>query len=37
MSAHSHQEDANGRYIRIPRLLEVDDSGDKIVISKRFE
>lgn len=31
MSAHSHKS-VNGRYIRIPHLFEVDDSGDKIVI-----
>jgi hypothetical protein len=32
MSVHSHREDEHGRYIRIPHLFNVDDSGDKIVI-----
>ena len=32
MAAHSHRADENGRFIRIPRLFEVDDSGDKLVI-----
>ncbi|KJF45628.1 glycoside hydrolase family 43 protein [Draconibacterium sediminis] len=31
LSAHSHK-DVNGRYVRIPHLFEVDDSGDKLVI-----
>ncbi|MDX8338918.1 glycoside hydrolase family 43 protein [Draconibacterium sp. IB214405] len=31
LSAHSHK-DINGRYVRIPHLFEVDDSGDKLVI-----
>ncbi len=34
MSVHSHKEDKNGHYIRIPRLFEVDDSGDKIIAGK---
>ncbi|MDR1381467.1 MAG: glycoside hydrolase family 43 protein [Tannerella sp.] len=34
MSVHSHKEDVNGRYVRIPRLFEVDDSGDRLVIGK---
>lgn len=34
MSVHSHWEDKTGRYIRIPRLLEVNDSGDKIKLGK---
>lgn len=32
MSVHSHREDENRRYIRIPHLFNVDDSGDKIII-----
>ncbi|MFC3198649.1 glycoside hydrolase family 43 protein [Parapedobacter deserti] len=32
MAVHSHSVDENGRYIRIPRLFEVDDSGDKIIV-----
>ncbi|WP_303921436.1 glycoside hydrolase family 43 protein [Draconibacterium sediminis] len=31
LSAHSHK-DVKGRYVRIPHLFEVDDSGDKLVI-----
>lgn len=34
MSLHSHKENKDGRYIRIPRLFEVDDSGDKISVGK---
>lgn len=30
MSVHSHRVDGSGRFIRIPHLFEVDDSGDKI-------
>lgn len=37
MSLHSHKEDANGRYIRIPHLFEVDDSGDKIIVGKEYK
>ncbi len=33
MLMHSHKN-VNGRYIRIPRLFEVDDSGDKIILGK---
>jgi beta-xylosidase len=36
MSVHSHKEDKNGHYIRIPHLFEVDDSGDKVVVGKPF-
>ena len=36
MAAHSHKEDKNGRYIRIPHLFEVDDSGNKLVVGKIF-
>ena len=35
MSVHSHKN-VNGRYIRIPQLFEVDDSGDKIVLGKPY-
>lgn len=31
MSLHSHRE-VNGQYIRVPRLLQVDDSGNKLVV-----
>lgn len=37
MSLHSHKVGENGRYIRIPHLFEVDDSGDKIVVGKPYE
>lgn len=36
MSLHSHKEDENGRYIRIPHIYEVDDSGDKILIGEQL-
>ena len=35
MSVHSH-ESVDGRTIRIPRLFEVDDSGDKIIVGKPY-
>ncbi|MDA3880689.1 MAG: glycoside hydrolase family 43 protein [Prolixibacteraceae bacterium] len=35
MSVHSHKE-VNGRYVRIPHLFEVDDSGDKIVVKGQY-
>ena len=35
MSVHSH-ENRNGRYHRIPYLFEVDLSGDKLVVGKRY-
>ncbi len=35
MSVHSHK-DVNGHYIRYPHLFEVDFSGDKLVLGKRF-
>ncbi|MGC4102605.1 glycoside hydrolase family 43 protein [Ferruginibacter sp.] len=35
MVLHSHYNN-NGRYIRVPHLFEVDDSGDKIIIGKAF-
>lgn len=33
MALHSHKN-VNGRYLRFPRLFEVDDSGDKIIVGK---
>ncbi len=36
MSLHSHKEDESGQYIRIPQLLEVDDSGDKLTIGEFY-
>jgi len=36
MAVHSHRVDEAGRYIRIPRLFEVDDSGDQIRVGKPF-
>jgi len=36
MTLHSHRADERGRYIRIPRLFEVDDSGDKIVVGAPY-
>lgn len=36
MSLHSHKVGEKGRYIRIPHLLEVDDSGDKLLVGKPF-
>ena len=35
MSVHRHK-DVNGRYIRIPRLFEVDFSGDKLMVGKPY-
>lgn len=35
MSVHSHKN-VNGRYVRIPHLFEVDDSGDKIVVKGEY-
>jgi beta-xylosidase len=35
MSVHSHKADKNGRFIRIPQLFEVDDSGDKLIVGKK--
>lgn len=32
MSVHSHSVDDRGRYIRVPRIFEVDLSGDKLVL-----
>ncbi|MDR3188705.1 MAG: glycoside hydrolase family 43 protein [Prevotellaceae bacterium] len=36
MSIHSHKS-VNGRYVRAPRLFEVDDSGDKILVTKEHK
>lgn len=36
MAVHSHREGENGRYIRIPRLFEIDDSGDKLVLGRPY-
>jgi len=36
MSVHSHRA-VNGRYVRIPHLFEVDDSGDKIVVKDQYQ
>ena len=36
MSVHSH-ENVNGRYIRYPRLFEMDDSGDKIIVKGEYK
>ena len=35
MAVHSHK-DVNGRYIRIPHLFEMDDSGDKLKVVKPY-
>jgi hypothetical protein len=35
MSLHSHKE-VNGRYRRIPHLFEVDLTGDRLIVGKRF-
>lgn len=35
MSVHSHRE-VNGRYRRIPYLFELDISGDRLIVGKRF-
>lgn len=35
MAIHSHKN-VNGRYIRIPHLFEVDDTGDKIIVGKPY-
>ena len=35
MAVHSHKEAKSGRYIRIPQLFEVDDSGDKLIVGKK--
>jgi len=35
MALHSHKE-INGRYVRIPQLLEVDLTGNKLVVGKSY-
>lgn len=35
MAVHSHKN-VNGRYLRIPHLFEVDDSGDKLTVKKPY-
>ncbi len=35
MCLHSHKN-VNGRYVRIPHLFEVDDSGDKIIVGQPY-
>lgn len=35
MALHSHKE-VNGRYVRIPQLLEVDLTGNKLVVGKSY-
>ncbi|HTH30635.1 MAG TPA: glycoside hydrolase family 43 protein [Lacibacter sp.] len=35
MSVHSHKE-VNGRYRRIPHLFEIDLTGDRLIVGKRF-
>ena len=35
MSVHSHKS-VDGKYIRIPHLFEVDDSGDKIIVGHQY-
>tara|TARA_B100001079_G_scaffold163702_1_gene140415 strand:- start:799 stop:1809 length:1011 start_codon:yes stop_codon:yes gene_type:complete len=35
MALHSHRVGARGNYIRIPALLEVDDSKNKIIVSSK--
>ncbi|MGB8716175.1 MAG: glycoside hydrolase family 43 protein, partial [Rhodanobacteraceae bacterium] len=37
MAVHSHRVGKNGRYIRIPRLFKIDDSGDKLKITGKYE
>lgn len=36
MSVHSHKS-VNGRYIRVPHLFKVDDSGDKLIIGEQYK
>ncbi len=35
MSVHSHKS-VDGRYLRVPHLFEVDDSGDRLIVGKEF-
>ncbi|KOS05621.1 glycoside hydrolase [Flavobacterium akiainvivens] len=36
MCLHSHKEEANGHYHRVPHFFEVDLKGDKLVVGKAF-
>lgn len=36
LCGHTHSADKNGRFIRTPKLFEVDDSGDKLTVGKPF-
>lgn len=36
MSVHSHKV-VNDRYLRVPHLFNVDDSGDKIIVGKEYK
>ncbi len=36
MSLHSHYENNKGKYIRIPKFFEVDDSGDKLKLGDTY-
>ncbi|MEN2398871.1 glycoside hydrolase family 43 protein [Flavobacterium sp. MC2016-06] len=36
MSLHSHYVNDKGQFIRVPKLFEVDDSGDKIKVGKMY-
>ncbi|ANI90383.1 glycoside hydrolase [Arachidicoccus ginsenosidimutans] len=36
MVIHSHSVNERGTYIRIPCLFEMDDSGDKLVVKRRY-
>lgn len=35
MAVHSHL-DINGQYYRVPHLFEIDDSGDKLIVTKPY-
>lgn len=37
MAVHSHRVGKNGRYIRIPNLFRVDDSGDELIITGKYD
>ncbi|WP_158858943.1 glycoside hydrolase family 43 protein [Lunatibacter salilacus] len=36
MAVHSHRVGGNGQYIRNPKLFEVDDSGEKLVVGRKY-
>ena len=36
LSMHSHAVAKDGRYVRIPKLFKVDDSGDKLVLGAEY-